>query len=73
MRGFPAPRQAANSANSPLRNFGLKRFAFKPYGLSFRGKTLFFRSVRAGRRGAAASRFAFFKGRKPYPLQTLQG
>ena len=39
---------------------------FKPYGLTFRGKTRFFRSLWAGRRCAAASRFTFFK------VETLQ-
>ena len=34
---------------------------FKPYGLSFAEKTRFFRSLRAGRRCAAASRFTFSK------------
>ncbi len=41
---------------------------FKPYGLSFREKTRFFRSLPAGRR-AAASRFAFFKGNTEGPPQ----
>ena len=36
---------------------------FKSYGLSFRGKTHFFRLLRAERRCAAASRFTFSKGK----------
>ena len=35
----------------------------KPYSLAFRGKTCSFRPRRAGRRCAAASPFAFFKGK----------
>ena len=42
--------------------------ASNAYDLLFRGKTtLFFRSLRAGRRCAAASRFTFFKGKTLHP------
>ena len=59
-RRFPRPfdrngRHRAFSVGNALRS--------KPYGLAFRGKTRFFRSLRAGRRCAAASRLAVFKGR----------
>ena len=37
---------------------------FTPHGLSFRGKTRFFRLGWAGRRCAAASRYAFFTGKR---------
>lgn len=40
---------------------GLKGPAFQTLR-HFAEKTLFFRSLRAGRRDAAASRFTFFKG-----------
>ena len=45
-----------------LEHFPFGRFAFKPYGLSFREKTRGFRSRSARRRCAAASHIAFFKG-----------
>ena len=42
--------------------------ASNAYDLLFRGKTtLFFRSLRAGRRCAAASRFTFYKGKTLHP------
>ena len=43
--------------------FSLKRVPFKLYGLSFRGKARFFRSLRAGLSCVAASRFVFFSGK----------
>ena len=52
----------------PVRAFSVgTALHVKPYGLTFREKTRFFRSLSAGRRCAAASRSAFFKGKALYP------
>ena len=52
----------------PVRAFSIgTALHVKPYGLTFREKTRFFRSLSAGRRCAAASRSAFFKGKALYP------
>ena len=54
----------------PVRAFSVgTALHVKPYGLTFREKTRFFRLVLAGLSCAAASHFAFFKGKTLYPLQ----
>ena len=59
------------SSRFSYRIFSLKHFAFQTIRPVVSRKNAFFRLVSAGRRGAAASHFAFFKGEMPYQAKTF--